>query len=202
MVSAVLDQSAPPGIVAMLAELRADAKACRLCPSMKPFRKGRTPPHGTIHTGYMLVCEAPERGADDVLLDALRAVNDQRYHSLGDLFFLANAARCRPPHAEDRERTRAPTRAECRQCRPFLQFEIRTLHPRLIIAVGAKAAEATLGRPVKIEQEHGQRHALADAEVLTLVMPTSRASLKRLGLTPDGYRRWLAGLFGALIDEL
>jgi len=208
MVSAALDQQADkvraPGVGGILAELRAEVAACRVCPSMKPFNKGGEAPQGSFHTGYMLVGEAPGRGSGEVLQNALRAVGDQRYHDLGDLFYLADAVRCRPPHQEDPGKTRAPGRPECRNCRPFLQFELRTLHPRLIVTLGAKAAESVLMRAVKIEQEHGRRHQLRDVEVLTLLMPSpnNRASLKRLSLTIDGYTRWLTGLFGALIDDL
>ena len=208
MVSAVLDQQADevcaPGIGGILAELRAEVGACRLCPSMAPHEKGGETPQGTVQTGYMLVGEAPGRGSGEMLENALQAVGDPHFHSLGDLFYLADAARCRPPHQKDPQKTRAPNRPECRNCRPFLQFEIRALHPKLIVTLGAKAAEAVLMRPVKIEQEHGKRHPLSDVEVLTLLMPSpnNRASLKRLNLTIDGYTRWLTGLFGSLIDGM
>ena len=98
----------------------------------------------------------------------------------------------------------AAFRAECRTCHPYLRFEMRALHPRLAIAVGARAAEAVLGEPVKICAEHGRRRRIHDIEVLTVIAPSpfNRVSLKRLELTIDSYQLWLTGLFGALIDEL
>ncbi len=74
----------------------------------------------------------------------------------------------------------------------------------MVVTLGAKAAEAVLDRPVKIEQEHGKRHLLQEVEVLTLLMPTpnNSASLNRLDMTVAGYKRWLTGLFGSLIDAL
>jgi DNA polymerase len=202
MVSAVLDQARASGIAGILAELRAEVAACRICPAMQPFHKGGEAPLGTLQTGYMLVGEAPGRGTSEMLDAALAELDDPRFRTLGDLFFLADSVRCRPPHAKDAKKTRAPTRPECRNCAPYLHFEIRTLHPRLIVALGAKAAEAVLGRALKIEDEHGRRHHLGDVEVLTLIMPTphNRASLKRLDMTVESYQRWLTGLFGALID--
>ena len=40
--------------------------------------------------------------------------------------------------------------------------------------------------------------------MLTLLMPSrnNSASLKRLDMTAAGYKRWLTGLFGSLIDAL
>ncbi len=171
---------------------------------MKPFKKGGDKLLGSLETGYMLVGEAPGRGTNEMLREALEAVGDERYRRLPDLFFHVDAVRCRPPHAKTKGKTRAPSRPECRNCKPYLHFEIRTLHPRMIVTLGAKGAEAVLDRPVKIEQEHGQRHSLQEIEVLTLLMPSpnNSASLKRLGMTVDGYKRWLTGLFGSLIDDL
>lgn len=204
MVSAVLDQARASGIAGILAELRAEVAGCRICPAMKPFHKGGDAPLGTLQTGYMLVGEAPGRGTSEMLHEALASLDDPRYRTLGDLFFLADAVRCRPPNAKDKKKTRPPTRPECRNCAPYLHFEIRTLRPRLIVALGARAAEAVLGKRIKIEEEHGRRHQLGESEVLTLIMPSpnNRASLKRLDMTADSYRRWLAGLFGALVDSI
>jgi len=199
MVSAVLDQARTSGIAGILAELRAEVAACRICPAMEPFHKGGEAPLGTLQTGYMLVGEAPGRGTSEMLEKALEGA----LAGLGDLFFLADSVRCRPPHAKDPKKTRAPSRAECRNCGPYLQFEMRTLRPRLIITLGARAAETVLGRKVKIEEEHGRRHQLGEVDVLTLIMPSpaNRASLKRLDMTVDGYQRWLTGLFRSLVDS-
>src|SRR5215212_3536563 len=38
-----------------------------------------------------------------------------------------------------------PTAGEVRACRPWLEEEIRLVHPRLIVALGATAAQALLG---------------------------------------------------------
>jgi len=178
---------------------------------MKPFGKLPAETFGTTKTGYMLVGEAPQKGArafEDkagyALRDALWDVGDETYKELEDLFFLAHAVRCVPPNQKDKTKTRVPTKTECGNCRPYLEFEMRALHPKLIIAIGTRAATAVLGAPVKIEEIHAQRHRIREGEVLTIVSPSphNRASHKRLGLGPDNYKRWLTGLFGALIDDL
>ena len=200
------------GVAGIIAEIRAEVGACRLCKGMRPFKKTGPESFGTTTTGYMLVGDAPTYGApfDDsagaVLRQSLRDVGDEEYAELEDLFFLAHTTRCVAPHPDNtrnKKKTRPPTRVECRTCRPYLQFEIRAMHPKLILAIGGRAATAVLGEPVKIVEVHGHRHRIRDAEVLTLLAPSphNRVALKKLDMTIEGYGRWLTGLFGALIDE-
>ena len=202
------------GVGGIIAEIRAEIGACRLCRGLRPHRKPPPDAFGTTRTGYMLVGDAPTyspRPFDDaagaVLRQALRDVGDEEHEDLEDLFFLTHATRCVPRHPKNTRKirkTRPPTRSECRTCRPYLQFEIRAMHPKLIIAVGSKAADAVLGRSIRIGEAHGQRHRVHDAEVLTLLTPSpnNRAPLRKLDMTIENYSRWLTGLFGALIDEL
>jgi DNA polymerase len=199
------------GVAGIVAEIRAGIGVCRLCSGMRPCQKLPPDSYGTTRTGYMLVGEAPGRSpqafddaAGAVLRRSLRDVGDEEYRDLEDLFFLTHAARCVPPHPKEERKTRPPSLVECRTCRPYLRFEIRALHPRLVIAVGNRAAAAVLGRPVKIGEAHGCRHRLGDVEVLTLISPSphNRVALRKLEMTIENYGRWLTGLFGALVDEL
>jgi uracil-DNA glycosylase family 4 len=198
------------GVTALVADIRAGVAACRVCPALAPYRKHPPESFGTTRTGYVLVGEAGSRSprpfddpAGRTLREALRAVEDPAYRDLEDLFFLTQAVRC-APQRKGGKGSRAPTRGECKACRPYLHFELRALHPRLVVAVGSLAAEAALGEPVRIVEAHGRRWRRGDLEVLTLATPSPRngAALKRLDITLDGYRRWLTGLFGALVDDL
>ena len=58
------------GVAGIITEIRSEIGACRLCPSMKPFKKQPQGCFGTTTTGYMLVGEAPGHGPRpfDVLL--------------------------------------------------------------------------------------------------------------------------------------
>jgi uracil-DNA glycosylase family protein len=49
-----------------------------------------------------------------------------------------------------------PSTKEIRACRPWLDAELETLHPKLIICLGATAAQALLGSSFKITQQHGK----------------------------------------------
>ena len=199
------------GVNGLVAGIRAGIATCKLCPAMRPWKKLPPGSFGTTRTGYVLVAEAPgPRGqlfrdaAGAVMREALGQTHDEEYKSLEDLFFLTHAVRCVPSNPKAKGKTRAPKRSECAACRPYLAFELRALHPKLVLAVGGKAAEAVLGTPVTMETEHGQRRRIGDIELLTVLVPSphNRAALKRKGFSVESYTRWLAGLFGALIDDL
>jgi uracil-DNA glycosylase family 4 len=202
---------APGGVAGLVAGIRAGIASCRLCPAMKPFHKLPAESFGTTRTGYVLVAEAPGPKGDlfrdasgTVLREALANAHDEEYKALEDLFFVTHAVRCVPRDPKTKAKTRAPKRSECGACRPYLAFELRALHPKLVLAVGGKAAEAVLGKPVVMETEHGQRRRIGDIELLTVLVPSphNRGALKRRGFGIESYTRWLTGLFGALIDDL
>jgi uracil-DNA glycosylase len=48
-----------------------------------------------------------------------------------------------------------PSLREIRACRPWLDAELETLHPKLIVCLGAVAAQGLLGSAFKVTQEHG-----------------------------------------------
>jgi DNA polymerase len=49
-----------------------------------------------------------------------------------------------------------PTAAEVRACRPWLEEEIRLVQPRVIVALGATAAQALLGPSFKVTRQRGK----------------------------------------------
>ena len=63
-----------------------------------------------------------------------------------------------------------PTAAEVRACNPWLQEEIRLMKPRVIVALGATAAQALLGKQFRVTQNRGKpiRSELAEAIVATV----------------------------------
>jgi uracil-DNA glycosylase len=63
-----------------------------------------------------------------------------------------------------------PSAAEVRACHPWLQEEIRAVKPRVIIALGATAAQALLGKQFRVTQNRGKpvRSEFADAVVATV----------------------------------
>jgi uracil-DNA glycosylase len=63
-----------------------------------------------------------------------------------------------------------PSAAEVRACNPWLQEEIRLIKPRVIVALGATAAQALLGKQFRVTQDRGKPIAseLADAVFATV----------------------------------
>jgi uracil-DNA glycosylase family 4 len=76
--------------------------------------------------------------------------------------FIGNINRCRPPG------NRAPEPDETVQCKPFLQREIAVVRPRVIVVLGATAAQNLLETKVPIGKLRGQFHDYRG----TKVMPT------------------------------
>ena len=89
---------------------------------------------------------------------------------------------------------KTPTAAEVHACRPWLEAELRTLHPSVLVCLGATAAKALLGPSFKVSQERG-RFVESDLapSVLATVHPSSI-------LRTDGPEREAA--MGAFVDDL
>jgi uracil-DNA glycosylase len=49
-----------------------------------------------------------------------------------------------------------PTAAEVRACRPWLEEELRLIRPKVIVALGATAAQALLGNKFRVTEERGR----------------------------------------------
>ncbi|MGW5644880.1 UdgX family uracil-DNA binding protein [Saccharopolyspora sp. NPDC003752] len=70
---------------------------------------------------------------------------------------------------------RKPSQAEVNACRPWLDAELRVVAPRLVICLGATAAQAMLGTSFRITKERGTVLDLPDrdAHVLATIHPSA-----------------------------
>jgi len=89
---------------------------------------------------------------------------------------------------------KTPNAAEVHACRPWLEAELRTLQPSVLVCLGATAAKALLGASFKVSEERG-RFVPSDLapSVLATVHPSSI-------LRTDGPEREAA--MGAFVDDL
>ena len=89
---------------------------------------------------------------------------------------------------------KTPNAAEVHACRPWLDAELRTLQPSVLVCLGATAAKALLGASFKVSQERG-RFVPSDLapKVLATVHPSSI-------LRTDGPEREAA--MDAFVDDL
>jgi len=69
-----------------------------------------------------------------------------------------------------------PNGKEIAACRPWLDAEIIAIRPKVIVAMGATAAQALLGRDFRVTQHHGEMIASEEPyahEVTATVHPSS-----------------------------
>ncbi len=109
--------------------------------------QGRTnvvPGEGNPKAELVLVGEGPGQTEDatgrpfvgragELLTGILAAIGYSR-----DQVFICNVVKCRPPQ------NRKPLPDEMTSCSPFLEAQLRILRPKVILALGATAAEALL----------------------------------------------------------
>lgn len=122
---------------------------CTLCPELTEFRRDHgyltVPGEGMPNADLMFLGEAPgEDEAESGVPFVGRAGNmlNQIISKCGwrrDRVFILNVVKCRPP------KNRAPTEEEAKNCRKFLDLQIRCVNPKWIVCLGKTAACNLLG---------------------------------------------------------
>src|SRR5207237_8519302 len=145
-----------------LKELREEARACRDCPLWANATQtvfGAGDPHADV----MLIGEQPgdeedRQGLPFVgpagrLLDrALEAADVPR-----DRLYVTNAVKHFKWQARGKRRLhKTPAQREIDACHQWLEGEIRTLKPRVIVCLGATAAKAVIGKGFKVSTGRGR----------------------------------------------
>jgi uracil-DNA glycosylase family 4 len=152
--------SAPTGLDPAEAARELDALAgevrqCRRC-ELGSSRTNAVPGEGRSRARIMFIGEAP--GADEdaqgrpfvgragQLLDKIIAACGLKR----DEVFIGNILKCRPPNNRD------PRPDEIVNCLPYLQKQIETINPDVIVALGGHAAKTLLNTVKPIGQMRGQ----------------------------------------------
>ena len=156
-VAPTIAAAAPAAIMAWdeLAAAVAACRQCRLCEARKQAVLGV----GDVSADWLFVGEGPgaeedQRGepfvgqADKLLDNMLAAIGLKR----GEDVYIANAVKCRPPE------NRKPVDEEVAACRPYLQQQTELIRPKLIVALGATAAQTLLQTEIKIAAARGKLH--------------------------------------------
>jgi len=89
-----------------------------------------------------------------------------------------------------------PNQAEIRACRPWLDLEREIVRPDLLVALGATAAQAIIGRDFRITEQRGRVLPMSDGG--PPVLATFHPSAILRARTPDDRERMLAALVGDL----
>jgi uracil-DNA glycosylase len=163
----VTDVGAADRLVAIRAEI-GDCTRCKLHTGRTNLVFGIGNPEATL----MFIGEGPgadedEQGepfvgrAGQLLTQIIKAMGFAR-----EEVYIANVVKCRPPG------NRNPEPDEIAQCSPFLQAQIASIKPKVIVALGKFAAQTLLAMETPISRLRGRFHEMGD----TVVMPTFHPS--------------------------
>jgi len=184
-----------------LPRLREAAAGCRACPlwqtgTQTVFGEGRTPAE------VMLVGEQPGDQEDKqgrpfvgpagrVLDEVLELAGIER----GGVY-LTNAVKHFKWEARGKRRIHAkPTWSEQMACKPWLEAELEVVRPRVLVCLGATAAQSLLGKQFRVTKERGRWLESDLAEYVTATIHPSAVLRQR---DSDSRRRELAGLVADL----
>ena len=159
-----------------------DIRECQNCPlgrTRKRFVFGSGNPRAEV----MFVGEAPGADEDEQGLpfvgragQLLTKIIESTQTWKRDEVFICNVLKCRPPG------NRTPLPEEVDQCRPYLEEQIRIVRPKLIVALGASAAQALLKTKDAVGKLRNKWH---DLEGIPLRVTYHPAALLRF----EGYKK-------------
>ena len=135
---------------------------CHRCPLSRE-RTQVVPGSGDTGARLMLVGEAPgaiEDQGGEPFIGRAGTILDKALEEAGlsrGRLWIANTVRCRPPD------NRTPRDVEIATCSFQLDAELEALRPRVLVALGATASGALVGRPVALKKEAGSVHNLRRA---------------------------------------
>jgi uracil-DNA glycosylase family protein len=162
-----------------ISELREEARACQNCPLWVNATQtvfGAGDPHARV----MLVGEQPgdeedKKGLPFVgpagrLLDrALQAAGVEREH-----LYVTNAVKHFKWQLRGKRRLhKTPAQREIDACHPWLEREIEAVKPHVVVALGASAARAVIGKDFKVSQMRGR---FVDSPLASYVFATLHPS--------------------------
>jgi len=143
-----------------LAALQRSICECQLCPLGKTRLKfvfGSGDPAAEV----VFVGEAPGADEDEQGLPFVgragqlltKIIESTKVWKREDVF-ICNVLKCRPPG------NRAPLPEEVESCRPHLEAQLKIIQPRMIMALGASAAQALLHTKEAVGKLRGRWHDL------------------------------------------
>lgn len=138
-----------------LEELKGLVAACRRC-RLRAGCKQVVFGEGNTQADLMLVGEGPGQAEDEegrpfvgaagqLLNRILAAAGIERSE-----VFIANVVKCRPPG------NRLPLPDEVRACRPYLEAQLRLIKPRIVVCLGALAAQTLISPALRITRDRGK----------------------------------------------
>lgn len=172
----------------------ANVTSCTKCPNLVECRSQIVNGTGPIDADIIFVGEAPGANEDEQgepfvgrsgsLLDEVL----EQYDTAREDVRITNCVRCRPPENRD------PTDDELENCRPYLEAEIATVEPEVVVGLGRVPSEHLTGRDLAVTKEAGDVYTKTFDGYQTTVM----VGLHPAFILRDGsYRE----TFESVIDE-
>ncbi len=186
-----------PGSIAALRDATAQCRECPIGAHATQAVNGE----GPMRPGLMLVGEQPGDQEDlrgRPFVGPAGQLLDRAFAALGwprDALYLTNAVRHFKYELRGQRRIhKTPAQQEVAACLHWLESEIGLVAPQALVALGATAARALLGRPVAVMKERGQWLVRTDGlRVLVTLHPS--ALLRMDADTRDAaFAAWLADL--------
>ena len=184
-----------------LSSLREAAAGCRACPLWKTGTQ-TVFGEGLKKAEIVFVGEQPGDREDRVgrpfvgpagrvLDDALAEVGIDRR-----LAYVTNAVKHFKWEARGKRRIhQKPNAEELAACRPWLDAELSVLHPRVLVVLGATAAQALLGRSFRVTKQRGvPLESELAPNVLVTVHPSSILRAPDEAARRDAYKAFVADL--------
>jgi DNA polymerase len=145
-----------------LDQLRAEAAGCRACPLWEHATQ-TVFGEGPVAARLLMVGEQPGDREDvegHPFVGPAGALLDRALEEAGidrEATYVTNAVKHFKWTAKGKRRIhQKPNAAEVEACRPWLDAEIEAVQPQLIVALGATAAQALLGRDFRVTQHRGE----------------------------------------------
>ena len=132
--------------------------ACTLC-GLSKGRNKTVPGEGSSTARLMLVGEGPGATEDETGRPFVGAAGELLTQILGSIgipresVFIANIVKCRPPQ------NRKPLPDESAACLPYLHRQVQLVRPKVLVALGATAAEGLLGVRQSLGNLRGAVHS-------------------------------------------
>jgi DNA polymerase len=160
------DAGGAAGLAAIRDDL-GDCRRCRLCDQRTLIVFGVGDPRAAL----MFIGEGP--GADEdrqgePFVGRAGQLLNRIIESIGltrGQVYIANVVKCRPPE------NRTPLPDEVATCSPFLFRQVRAIAPRVIVCLGAPAAQTVLGTSATISRLRGAFHDLEGIKVMPTFHP-------------------------------
>jgi DNA polymerase len=144
-----------------------DCRRCGLCERRRHIVFGEGSPRARV----VFVGEGPGEDEDrtgrpfvgragELLTKMIEACGWRR-----EEVYICNVVKCRPPGNRD------PLPEEVAACRPFLERQLASIAPDVIVTLGKPAAQTLLDRPVAITRMRGRWHAWREIPLMPTYHP-------------------------------